>query len=329
MDMVVSGDACFSGAAASGHVRSRLPESYLSFVFWGKPLSIKLAARVTVRVALASLFSLLSAGQTRPLPNQDSPDKVLVQSQSASQPPAGQDKGGQDAGDKDKVPTPPSGTSKDRLFYTLPNFLTLENGGKLPPLTTKQKFTVVARGTFDPVQYPWWGVLSAIGQAENSEPAYGQGWASYGKRYGTQAADSTIENFMVGAVFPSILHQDPRFFQSSNGGFGRRTWYSISRIFVTRSDSGQPQFNYSEIFGSALGAAISTYSYHPGSTYIRTPTNPHMFVSSDRTMGNAEGVWATQVGLDAITIVVKEFWPDIRRKLSNKSAQGQVGSVAH
>jgi hypothetical protein len=295
---------------------------------------LSITARLTVALVFATLFPLLSAGQTIPSTNQDSPDNAPVPSQPAS---GDQEKKGEDAVDKnkekDKAPTatsgtsdkasiPSSGTSKDRLFYALPNFLTLENGSNVPSLTAKQKFAVVARGTFDPVQYPWWGVLSAVGQAENSEPAYGQGWAAYGKRYGTQAADSTIENFLVGAVFPSILHQDPRFFQSSAGWFGRRTWYSISRIFVTRSDSGHPQFNASEIFGSALGAAISTYSYHPRSTFISTRTNPRMFVSSERTLGNAASVWATQVGLDTITIVVKEFWPDIHRKLSRKPKQG-------
>lgn len=218
-----------------------------------------------------------------------------------------------------------SGTSKDRLFYALPNFLTLENGGKVPPLTTKEKFAVVARGTFDPVQYPWWGLLSAISQAENSEPAFGQGWAAYGKRYGTTAGDSTVENFLVGAVFPSVLHQDPRFFQSGEGGFGRRTWYSVTRIFVTRTDSGNSQFNYSEVFGSAMAAAISTYSYHPRSTYLSTPTNPHKFIGSDRTLGNAGDVWATQLTLDTITIAVKEFWPDIHRKLSHKPSQTGSG----
>jgi hypothetical protein len=232
----------------------------------------------------------------------------------AQQAPPDKGKEGQPAGGQGKV----AGTSNDRLFYTLPNFLTLETGRQLPPLTSKQKFAVVARGTFDPIQYPWWGLLSAISQAENSEPAFGQGWAAYGKRYGATAGDSTIENFMVGAVFPSILHQDPRFYQSSEGGFGRRTGYAISRIFVTRSDSGHSQFNYSEIFGSASGAAISTYSYHPRSTYITTPRNPHKFVGSDRTLVNAGDVWATQVALDTITIVVKEFWPDIHRKLSHQ-----------
>ena len=227
--------------------------------------------------------------------------------------------------DKDKGkpdtsgPSNSSGTSKDRLFYALPNFLTLENGGKVPPLTSKQKFAVVARGTFDPVQYPWWGLLSAISQAEDSEPAFGQGWAAYGKRYGTTAGDSMVENFLVGAVFPSVLHQDPRFFQSGKGGFGHRTWYSISRIFVTRTDSGHPNSTTPKFSEALLAAAISTYSYHPRSTYLSTPTNPHKFIGSDRTLGNAGDVWETQLSLDTITIFVKEFWPDIHRKMSHKS----------
>jgi hypothetical protein len=199
--------------------------------------------------------------------------------------------------------SPPSGTSNDRLFYTLPNFLTLENAGQLPPLTTGQKFKVVARGTFDYVEFPWYAALAGISQAQNSEPGYGQGAAGYGKRYGTAFADGTIENFMVGAVFPSLLRQDPRFYQRGTGTFWHRTGYAISRIFVTRTDSGHAQFNFSEFLGSALGAGISTYSYHP---------------RADRTLPNTASVWGTQVGYDTLTIFVKEFWPDIRRKLSHK-----------
>jgi hypothetical protein len=231
------------------------------------------------------------------------------------------DKGAQDPNTQGKV----AGTSNDRLFYTLPNFLTLENSGKLPPLTAKEKFKVVALGTFDPVQYPWWALLSAIGQAENGDPAYGQGWAAYGKRYGTTAADSTIENFMTGAVFPSILRQDPRFYQSGQGGIGYRTGYAISRVFVTRTDAGHSQFNYSEVFGSALAAAISSYSYHPGSTVVGPPSN-RQFIGSDRTLTNVGSTWATQVGLDTITYLVREFWPDIKHKL-NKNRKDAAGSA--
>jgi hypothetical protein len=210
------------------------------------------------------------------------------------------------------------GTSNDRLFYTLPNFLTLQKGQKLPPLTAKDKFKVVALGTFDYVQFPWWGLLAAISQAENSEPAYGQGWGSYAKRYGATAGDSMVENFMVGAVFPSIIHQDPRFYYSEQGGAARRAGYAVSRIFVSRTDSGKAEFNYSEIFGSATAAAISTYTYHPRSTYLSTPTNPHLFVGSDRTLTDTMSVWGTQLSLDTITLVVKEFWPDIHRKMAHK-----------
>jgi len=204
-----------------------------------------------------------------------------------------------------------AGTSNDRLFYALPNFLSLENTGNVPPLTAKQKFAVVARGSFDYVQFPWYGFLAGISQAENSEPGFGQGAAGYGKRFGSAFADGTIENFVTGAILPSVLHQDPRFFQSGSGGFWRRTGYAMSRIVVTRADSGKQQFNYSEIVGSAVSAAISNYSYHP---------------KEDRNLSNAASVWGSQIGYDTITIVVKEFWPDIHRKLSHKSSPRVLGS---
>jgi hypothetical protein len=77
----------------------------------------------------------------------------------------------------------------------------------------------------------------------------------------------------------------------------------VSRIFGTRTDSGGELFNYSEIFGGAISAGISAYSYHP---------------RAYRTMPNAASVWGSQVGYDTLTIAVKEFWPDIRRKFSHK-----------
>jgi hypothetical protein len=214
--------------------------------------------------------------------------------------------------DKDKDKDKNAGTSNDRLFYALPNFLSLENGANVPPLTTAQKYKVVARGSFDYVQYPWYGFLAAISQAENSEPGYGQGWGGYGKRFGAAFADGTIENFFTGAILPSILHQDPRFFQLGHGSFTHRAFYAVTRNFVTRTDSGGSQFNYSEIIGGGMSAFISTYSYHP---------------SADRTVSNAVSVWGTQLGYDTITIVVKEFWPDIHRKISHKHKADSAGPV--
>jgi hypothetical protein len=219
-----------------------------------------------------------------------------------------------------------AGTSNDRLFYALPNFLSLENAGQVAPLTAKQKFSVVARSSFDYVQYPWYGFLAGISQAENSEPGFGQGSAGYGKRFASALADGTIENFMVGAILPSLLHQDPRFFQSGEGSFTRRVGYAISRTFVTRTDSGNAQFNYSEIVGSALSATISTNTYHPRSTIIATKSGPR-FYGSDRTLTNTASVWGSQLGYDSITIVVKEFWPDIHRKLSHKPKKSNLAQL--
>jgi hypothetical protein len=217
------------------------------------------------------------------------------------------DKNGQDAAKQNQEQT--AGVSNDRLFWALPNFLTV-NSTHLPPLTAGQKFKVVARGTFDPVEYAYIAFLAGISQAEDSEPGYGQGAAGYGKRYGAAFTDNAIENFMTAAILPSLLKQDPRFYQLDRGGFGRRLGYAMSRIVVTHSDSGHTQFNFSEVAGSAMAAAISTYSYHP---------------SGDRTLRNTGSVWGTQVGWDTVTLVVKEFWPDIRRKLRRK--QDRVGAV--
>ena len=161
----------------------------------------------------------------------------------------------------------------------------------------------------------WYAALSGISQAENSEPGYGQGAEGYGKRYGAYAADGTIENFFVGAIFPSILHQDPRFFPKPQGSFFSRMTYAASRIVITRSDSGKREFNFSEVFGAAMASAISTNSYHPRRTFKGYDAmGVPQYYASDRTLSNTASVWVSQMGYDAITIVLKEFWPDIRRK---------------
>lgn len=285
----------------------------------------------TTHFALACILTaaLSCAAQTAPKPetpdgNQSAQQPATATGQAQPQAPSATTPAPQtpspDSKDKD---SDTAGTSKDRLFFALPNFLSVEQkGGKIVPLTTKQKFAVVARSSFDPIQIVWYGFLSGISQAEDSEPGYGQGWAAYGKRYGAYAADGTIENFMVGAVLPSALHQDPRFFPSSTGSFFHRTGYAVSRIVVTRADSGKSQFNYSEVFGSAIASAVSTYSYHPRRALRGYTTQNDVLVPvywpSDRTLKNTASVWGSQVGYDTITLVVKEFWPDIRRKLKKQ-----------
>jgi hypothetical protein len=243
-------------------------------------------------------------------PSGQTPDQTKPPDQTSDSPSKeGQAKDAQTA--KDEKTT--SGTSNDRLFFALPNFLTVDKNGKIIPLTVGQKFKVVARGSFDPVQIPWYAILAGISQAENSEPGFGQGWEGYGKRVACYAADGTIQNFFVGAIMPSIFRQDPRFFPSGKGSFFHRAGYAASRIVITRGDNGNREFNVSEVLGSAMSSSISTYSYHP---------------QSDRTIGNVASVWVSQMGYDTITIMLKEFWPDIRRKIK-KEPKPQQETQSH
>jgi len=194
-------------------------------------------------------------------------------------------------------PTPdPKVPQNDRIFWALPNNLTVEEASSLPPLTVGQKFAVTAKDSFDPVVFGFIGLEAGIGQASNTEPKFGQGLKGYSKRYGVAFADNAIGNFMTSAIFPAMLHQDPRFYQMESGGFFHRAWYAATRVLVTRSDSGKAQFNFSEILGNGMAAAISN-AYHPG----------------PRTLGSNVSIWGTQIGWDIAAYEMKEFWPDIHR----------------
>lgn len=182
-----------------------------------------------------------------------------------------------------------------RLFGFIPNYATVEGGAPETPLTTGGKFKLTVEGAFDPYEFAIVGALAA----ESHDPYYGPGFAGYSKRYADGFADQAIGNVMTGAVFPSLLREDPRFYQRGRGGFLRRFDYALSRMFVTRTDSGARQFNYSEFAGNAAAAGISTL-YEP---------------AADRTLSNVLSTWETQLAIDAIAYEAKEFWPDIRRKL--------------
>lgn len=193
----------------------------------------------------------------------------------------------------------------DRLFFVMPNYLTVENQQAFEPLATKTKFYLSAKTMSDPVTISFIGALALMGQTRNSDPSYGQGVGGYVKRYATLYGDTGISTLMTASVFPTLLHQDPRYFQLGHGGIWRRTVYAMSRIVVTRGDNGTVQFNSSEVVGTAVAAGIST-TYHP---------------QSQRTLGNTLGVWGTNITLNALCNVAKEFWPDLRRKLHKSRAQ--------
>jgi hypothetical protein len=260
---------------------------------------------ILVALALSSaLFAPCAIAQQQPPPAQTQTPPPPT---NPNQQPAADNKNGNNKNTHINSPNLQNGTSNDRLFWTLPDFLTIESVGKVPPLTPAQEFRVVTRESFDITVVPYVAFVAALSQADKNDKSYGQGWGAYGKRVASAFGDSTIENYMTGAIFPSLLHEDPRYYQMGAGGFWRRAEYSASRIVVTRKNDGQNTFNYSEIMGAAAAAGVGNI-YH---------------ANSDRTVSNTLSVWGQQVAWDTFTIEMKEFWPDIRRSISKHKNKEQ------
>jgi hypothetical protein len=149
---------------------------------------------------------------------------------------------------------------KQRLLGVIPNFYTSYTYDAAP-LTWKQKFSFAARGTFDPVAVIGVGLAAGIEQANNSFPGYGQGAAGYSKRYAAKFVDGRTSDFLTHAVFPSVFHQDPRYYYQGSGTVKSRFVHAVSSAFVTRSDSGRTEPNYSYLLGDTSAAALSNLYY--------------------------------------------------------------------
>jgi hypothetical protein len=189
--------------------------------------------------------------------------------------------------------------SPNRIFWVIPNYRADESSAPFRPLTPRAKFKLAIDDSFDPSAFLVTGVLAGLSMAERQHSTFGNGPAGYGKYYGGAFADQAIGDLMTEALFPVALHQDPRYFVKSNGGFWKRTGYAISREAVTRNDDGRNHFNVSELGGNAVAAGISNL-YYP---------------ASDRSLASTADKWGEQIGLDAFFNVLKEFWPDVRTKL--------------
>lgn len=234
-------------------------------------------------VLLHSLGSLILVGGSR----------VWAQQPPAAGPPPPSDHG-----------SPPAASTQpknDRIFGVLPNYRTVENPQLgTPASTTRAKFHLAVEDSFDPYAYPVAGIFAGLAQIRNDPRSWGEeSWGPFTKRYFASFADQTDENIMTEAVVPSLLKQDPRYFRLGSGGFLKRTSYAVSRIWMTRTDTGGKTFNFSEILGAGASTAVSNLYYPP----------------ENRTLSNNLSQWGILVGEDAFFNILKEYWPDIRHRV--------------
>ena len=149
---------------------------------------------------------------------------------------------------------------KQRLMGVIPNFYTSYTFDAAP-LTAKQKFLFAVRGTFDPVSMVGVAFGAGIEQATNAYAGYGQGAAGYGKRFAAKFADGRSSDFLTHAVFPSLLHQDPRYYYLGSGSVKARLAHAVGSAFFTRTDNGLTAPNYSYFLGDFGSAALSNLYY--------------------------------------------------------------------
>lgn len=202
-------------------------------------------------------------------------------------------------------------TPDKRAFGVLPNYRTAESDAPWAPITWKQKMTIAKKDTLDGPSYVMAGFFSGISQLTGSNPSFGQGTKGFARRYASGIADQDLGNFLTEGILPTVFHQDPRYFRKGHGSAWSRIAYAASRSAVAKTDTGHWTFNASEFLGNGLVASIGN-AYYPDDVGFK-PTMQRMF---------------TQIGTDTISQVLKEFWPDVKRKISSnrKKASGATGA---
>ena len=178
------------------------------------------------------------------------------------------------------------------------------------PLNSGQKFLLAADVTIAPSALIVTGITSAISQAKDSWPGYGQGWNAYGKRYGATMALNAATNLFGVFLLPSVLHQDPRYFPLAHASFGQHIGHALQRIVVTPTDAGGQAVNVSGLL-APLGAEGLSNTYLP---------------DAERTAGKTLERYGIQMAVIAGGNVIKEFWPVIFKKLRMGQSAPGAGS---
>jgi Carboxypeptidase regulatory-like domain len=189
---------------------------------------------------------------------------------------------------------------QQRVLGVIPNFY-VSYVPNAVPLSPKQKFQLAWKTVTDPVTFGLVGAVAGVQQAQNHFAGYGQGLEGYGKRFGAGYADTVSGTFIGGAILPSLLKQDPRYFYKGTGGTPARVRYAIANAVICKGDNGRWQVNYSNILGSLAAGGISNLYYPPQDRD-----------GAELTFENA----AIGLGASAVTNLMQEF---VIRKFTPKA----------
>jgi len=173
------------------------------------------------------------------------------------------------------------------------------------PLTPGQKFKLFFKSASDPWPFLLAGVVSSLDQASNSPPEWGQGWGPYAQRFGSAYSDYFIGNFIGNAVLPSLLHEDPRYFQKGKGKVINRILWAAGSSFWCKRDNGGWGPNWGNVGGNFIGTAIARLYYPPSERNVKDTLT--------------DGLTVTIEGMPGAELI--EFWPDMVRAHRRKQAE--------
>lgn len=152
---------------------------------------------------------------------------------------------------------------QQRVLGVIPNFYVVYDSAHAVPLTTKLKFQMAYKAATDPISIVGAATLAGMNQAGDT-PNYRQGAIGYGERFGQAYGDGVTDIMFGGAILPTLLHQDPRYFYQGTGSTKSRVMHALSAPFICRGDNGKNEINFSSMGGDLISGAISN-AYYPES----------------------------------------------------------------
>ncbi|HZR23993.1 MAG TPA: hypothetical protein VFA59_10425 [Vicinamibacterales bacterium] len=186
--------------------------------------------------------------------------------------------------------------SDKRIFGIIPNYRTVPTMKDYQPISASEKFRLAKDDALDRGTFVLAALFGAEGQLTDATPEFGSGLRAYAKYSGASLADWMIGDYMTEAIYPSLLHQDPRYFRRAEGSGWSRFEYSVGQIVLTHGDGGKTQFNVSELLGNATAVGVAN-AYYPGSHKLSANLSK----------------LAIQLAVDAAANVLKEFAPDLTK----------------
>ena len=136
-------------------------------------------------------------------------------------------------------------------------------GMATPQIHKWDKITLATRDLYSPSNFVDFFVSAGWSHVTNGQPNYGTDSGAFGQRLGAAAIRDTTQEFLSHGLFAVFFHEDPRYFAlGPQYGFGKRTFYALTRPLITRDSSdGHAVPNISLILGQAAGVGLSNLYY--------------------------------------------------------------------